>query len=373
VPAEQRADGQPLAIRNTQSRTLRPAAAARRVREALASVGQDFDGVLLKKIDTGLRGPLGAEIDAALDTLGVAQAFVLPAIPEVGRTTVGGEQLVGGVPVNRTAFAHDPHNPVHDARVAAVIEATSRRRTGGIELQAVREPSGIEAALAGCRAPVVVIDAETDEDLSNCVRALLARPRPLLLVGSIGVARALRRALPIDPGSGTDATPVPARGAGVLVVLGSVHPTARAQREHAGRVGVFGAVMEVSVVGGERVGQEAARALQAGRAVALAAPDQVTAGHEAAVAASLRAAVASALATARPAGIVLVGGETAFHVLDGLGHPPLAIETRPAPLVVRGRVAAGPHRGMPVITKGGSSGEPELLASLVKDLAAGAG
>jgi uncharacterized protein YgbK (DUF1537 family) len=99
----------------------------------------------------------------------------------------------------------------------------------------------------------------------------------------------------------------------------------------------------------------------------------VTAGHEAAVAASLRAAVASALATARPAGIVLVGGETAFHVLDGLGHPPLAIETRPAPLVVRGRVAAGPHRGMPVITKGGSSGEPELLASLVKDLAAGAG
>jgi D-threonate/D-erythronate kinase len=373
VPAEQRADGQPLAIRNTQSRTLRPAAAARRVREALASVGRDFDGVLLKKIDTGLRGPLGAEIDAALDTLGVAQAFVLPAIPEVGRTTVGGEQLVGGVPVNRTAFAHDPHNPVHDARVAAVIEATSRRRTGGIELQAVREPSGIEAALAGCRAPVVVVDAETDEDLSNCVRALLARPRPLLLVGSIGVARALRRALPIDPGSGTDATPVPARGAGVLVVLGSVHPTARAQREHAGRVGVFGAVMEVSVVGGERVGQEAARALQAGRAVALAAPDQVTAGHEAAVAASLRAAVASALATARPAGIVLVGGETAFHVLDGLGHPPLAIETRPAPLVVRGRVAAGPHRGMPVITKGGSSGEPELLASLVKDLAAGAG
>lgn len=170
--------GRPLAVRNTQSRTLQPAAAARRVRGALASIGRAFEGVLLKKIDTGLRGPLGAEIDAALDALGAAQAFILPAIPEVGRTTVGGEQLVGGVPVHRTAFADDPHNPVRDARVGAVIEATGRRSTGGVALHTTRRPEQLGAALDGCRAPVVVIDAETDEDLAIAVRVLLARPRP---------------------------------------------------------------------------------------------------------------------------------------------------------------------------------------------------
>jgi D-threonate/D-erythronate kinase len=371
VPAERRAAGQPLAVRNTQSRTLRPAAAARRVREVLASVGRGFDGVLLKKIDTGLRGPLGAEIDAALDAVGAAQAFVLPAIPEVGRTTVGGEQLVGGIPVHRTAFAQDPHNPVRDARVRAVIEATSRRRTAGTDLQAARRPESIAAALDDCRAPIVVMDAETDEDLLRCVRALLGRPRPLLLVGSTGMARALRRALPVEPCPVAAAAREPSRGAGVLVVLGSVHPTARAQRDHAGRMGVFGAVMEVPLAEGERVGRDAARALRAGRVVALAAPDQVTAGSEAAIAAALRSAVASALAAVRPAGVVLVGGETAFHVLDGLGHPPLAIESRPAPLVVRGRLVSGRHRGLPVITKGGSTGESNLLAVLVQSLAVG--
>src|SRR5262249_24010716 len=153
-----------------------------------------------KKIDTGLRGPLGAEIDAALDAPGAPRAFVLPAIPEVGRTTVGGEQLVDGVPVHHTAFAHDPHNPVRYARVATVIEATRRRSAAGIDLEEWRRPEGIAAALDGCRAPVVVIDAETDDDLSRCVGALLAWPRPLLLVGSIGVARALRRALPLESG-----------------------------------------------------------------------------------------------------------------------------------------------------------------------------
>lgn len=364
--------GRPLAVRNTQSRTLQPAAAARRVRGALASVGRGFDGVLLKKIDTGLRGPLGAEIDAALDALGAAQAFILPAIPEVGRTTVGGEQLVGGVPVHRTAFADDPHNPVRDARVGAVIEATGRRSTGGVALHATRRPEQLGAALDGCRAPVVVIDAETDEDLAIAVRALLARPRPLVLVGSIGAARALREALPVECGTGADVAAEHRGGAGVLVVVGSVHPTTRAQREHAMRCDVFGAVMEVSPASGQHVGRDAARALRAGHCVAMVAPEQVMAGNETAIAAALRSAVVTALATARPTGMLLVGGETAFHVLDGLGHPPLAIESCPAPLVVRGRLAGGPHRGLPVVTKGGSTGEPGLLAALVHGLAAGA-
>jgi hypothetical protein len=63
-----------------------------------------------------------------MDAVGAETALVVAAIPEAGRTTVGGRQLVDGVPVDETAFARDPQNPVHDARVAVVIEATSRRR-----------------------------------------------------------------------------------------------------------------------------------------------------------------------------------------------------------------------------------------------------
>jgi hypothetical protein len=33
---------------------------------------------------------------------------------------------------------------------------------------------------------------------------------------------------------------------------------------------------------------------------------------------------------------------------------------------MQGRIAAGPHRGLAIVTKGGSSGEPALLADLVR-------
>ena len=113
------------------------------MRAALAPLGPAFRGIVLKKIDTGLRGSLGAEIDGAMEALGAAEAFVLPAIPEVGRTTVGGVQLIDGVPVHRTAFRDDPENPVRDACVARVIEATSRRRAADVALEAVRRPGAI--------------------------------------------------------------------------------------------------------------------------------------------------------------------------------------------------------------------------------------
>jgi uncharacterized protein YgbK (DUF1537 family) len=196
---------------------------------------------------------------------------------------------------------------------------------------------------------------------------LVGEPRPLVLVGSTGLARAFRSTLSAvsDDGGGGGAA---ATGRGVLVIQGSAHPVARAQREHARGAGALAAVIPVSPDAAQRAGHEAARVVAAGGAVALAAPDVLAAGSEVAIGAALQAAVRVALAASRPAGLVLVGGETAFHVLAALDHPPLAIAARPAPLVVQGYVASGPHRGLAVVTKGGSSGEPGLLAELVRRL-----
>src|SRR5437870_10894613 len=141
-----------LGVRNTQSRTLPPPEAASRVDGALADLRAGWSGIVLKKIDTGLRGPLGAEIDAAMNVLGIGEAFVLPAIPEVGRTTEQGCQMIGGVSVRRTAFARDPQNPIRDASVAAAVEATGRRRAGVIGLGAIRGRDDFDHAVGEARA-----------------------------------------------------------------------------------------------------------------------------------------------------------------------------------------------------------------------------
>jgi uncharacterized protein YgbK (DUF1537 family) len=350
--------------------------AAARVTDALAGARAGFAGIVLKKIDTALRGQLGAEIDAAMDALGIDEAFVLPAIPEVGRTTEQGRQMIGGVPVDQTAFARDPQNPIHEASVPAAIELTGRRRATSIGLGAVRDRDRLAAAIATARsegASVIVCDAQTDADLERGVRVLLGRGRPLLLVGSTGLARALRRVLGTEIGAPAR-PPVAQRptDTGVLVVAGSAHPSTRAQVERAKARGVLD-VVRVELDGRpQETGAAAAQLVGAGRAVALVPPEASAPEGSEAVLAAIRGAALTALAKVRPAGLALIGGETAYHVLEGLGHPPLWLESRPAPLVVRSRLVAGPYAGVPLVTKGGSSGASELLAQIVRTLARGA-
>jgi uncharacterized protein YgbK (DUF1537 family) len=363
-----------LGVRNTQSRTVPPAEAARRVSSALDDVGPRWAGLVLKKIDTGLRGPLGAEIDAAMEALGVPEAFVLPAIPEIGRTTQQGRQLIAGVPVHQTAFARDPHNPIQDASVPAVIEATGRRRAAVLGLGTVRGDiaGGIDAARAR-GAEVVVCDAETDADLERAVRALLLRGRPLLLVGSTGLARALRRVLGTEHGGRARvAGPSAAAGSGVLVVAGSAHPATRAQLERAAGRGVFETIAVGTTADAAAAGLAAGRVLRARRAVALVPPPEPSADGSDAVLAALRKAALAALSRARPAGLVLIGGETAYHVLEGIGSPPLWLEARLAPLVVRARLMSGAYGGLGLVTKGGSTGPVDLVGAIVRQLARGA-
>jgi uncharacterized protein YgbK (DUF1537 family) len=367
----------PWVVRNTQSRALGADEAASHVHEALADLPDEWRGVVLKKIDTGLRGPLGAELDAAMDAAGAELAIVLPAIPESGRTTVGGRQLVDGVPVDRTAFARDPDNPVTDARIGAVIERTSRRRTASVGIEAVRR-AGVEAAVAEARAAgatIVVGDATTDDDLVAWVRGLALPPDAgratcRLLVGSTGLARAFRRvALDLCGSAPTPALPGRPRGGGVLAVAGSAHPATAAQLAWAAeRGGVRTATLDVARP--ERSAATVAGEIARGHHAALASPGSPEGRGGRAVAAAMAEAVAATLARAQPCALVLVGGETAFHVLRALDDPRLWIDRVAAPLAVRSIALDGVLAGIPIVTKGGSSGPPERLAELVAGAAA---
>ena len=361
-----------LVVRNTQSRTLAPDAAAARVRRALADAPRARDGLVLKKIDTALRGPLGAEIDAAMDAVGAALAIVLPAIPDVGRTTVGGRQLIDGVPVHETAFARDPQNPITESRVEAVIGATSRRRAGGVSLDDVRG-ARVAEAIARRRADgtaIVVGDAETDADLDRWIAALGALDEPLVLVGSTGLAKACRGFPPgwLPRAAGERrATPPACDTAGVLIVSGSAHPATRAQLADAERAAGL-AITTLDVGAPVRSGDAIARQVAAGGVAALVVPANGVAGGSAVLLDALATAAAVALELARPRALVLVGGETAFAVLAKLGHPRLAIDRPPPmPLVACATILDGAAAGTPLITKGGSTGLPDRLSALVAE------
>lgn len=152
---------------DTDSRTRPAGFAAKRVVEA-AQAARDAR-VVYKKLDSTLRGNVAAELSAALGATGRTHLVVAPAFPAAGRTTVGGVQLVRGVPVHETEARNDPRTPVREGHVPTLLRAAFPSVvTLGVEDLADPEKVSRTLEEAGC----VIADAEHDADLEALVRAL---------------------------------------------------------------------------------------------------------------------------------------------------------------------------------------------------------
>ncbi|WP_060948723.1 four-carbon acid sugar kinase family protein [Streptomyces hygroscopicus] len=175
----------------------RPAAeAAEAVRDALRLSSPDGDTLVLKKIDSLLRGNLAAEIGAlAEDGAGVVLA---PALPVGGRVVRSGVVYVNGVALHESDAWRLEATPAP----RSIAEALDGLPTTRIPLSTVRAPghwllSALRTATDDGR--VAVCDAETDADLDTIVEASLAAGPRLRLVGSGGLALALGRLLAATP------------------------------------------------------------------------------------------------------------------------------------------------------------------------------
>ena len=104
---------------DTDSRSSPAGFAAKRVLEAGRAMNNAR--VIYKKIDSTLRGPIAAELAAALGATGRTKAVVAPAFPSAGRTTFEGVQLVNGKPVHQTGLAYDPSTPVSESHIPYLL------------------------------------------------------------------------------------------------------------------------------------------------------------------------------------------------------------------------------------------------------------
>jgi D-threonate/D-erythronate kinase len=179
-----------LTVLDTESRHLPADQAAAAVTLACRGLGEG----VFKKVDSTLRGPVAAELEAACLALGRSTAVLAPSLPDQGRTVQAGRLLVGGIDAGS---------------VAEILGAA-----------AVLVP--VEALAGGALAPLVIIDATTDADLERVAAACVGRPE-LLPAGSAGLAAAFAR---LEGAAAPTAVPACRR---VLVAVASTHPAARAQ------------------------------------------------------------------------------------------------------------------------------------------------
>ena len=301
------ADPDVLAI-NTASRELDAGAAVARVRAALADVPPQAFSVVMKKIDSRLKGHVAAESRVLADWAGLSRQVASPAIPTMGRRVVDGWLVGDGV--------------------AAPIPVAER-----------------------CGPEVLVPDVTVDGDLD----AMGADSSvPTRWMGARGLAFALaRRGGVAAPDAATVSGPV-------MIANGSRDPLTLAQIAAIGEAATLVAAPDGTM----------ARTDVPGGPLVLSMTDG-GGGLAGARAADRFAATTVALAERmRPATLLICGGESAQATLDRLGVRRVRVvaELRPGlPLCL---VEASWGR-VGVVTKSGGFGAPGLLAEILASVRAG--
>lgn len=291
--------------------------------DALVAAGAER---LYVKIDSTIRGSVAGQVDGALSAWARrrsgARALVCPAFPAQRRTVEGGEVLVAGAPLARSATAFDPMTPRSDGHLARLVPGAVSDRDGH---------------LLGGPGSRVVSDARDEADLDRLARRVDAVGPDLVVVGSGGLAAALGRAW-VVPRLRPAATPVTGR---VLVAVSSLHPAAL-----------------------DQLGWLRARAA-AGVDVLTTAPEV---GEPGVAARDLAARVADALATRSYGALVLVGGDGAAAVLERLDADGIDVDGATVPGCPTGTLAGGPADGLRLVTKSGGFGEASTLEAIVRTL-----
>ncbi|MBZ6386942.1 MULTISPECIES: D-threonate kinase [Pantoea] len=357
---------------STDSRAISAQDAAART-EAVVHRHQAFitQGWLFKKIDSTLRGNVGAEVRAALAASGKKRALIVPAVPRLGRVTRNGEVQVNGVPLTETEYASDPKTPVVSAHVLTQLGID------GSEIDLATLRSDRFAALLAEQQGAVVIDAEQESDIARILAAAAQLDETPLLVGAAGLSDALGAQL-----AARAAAPV-------LAVIGSMSTSAQQQ------IARLAAQRDIALVDVDirqlfaqprwpespHWAAQALAALRAGRHTVIRTCQRADQRHEIdalclqhqltrqqlgeAICHFLGELTLTLCRTQRPAGLYLSGGDVAIAVAQALGASGFQIQGIVAGCVPHG-VLLNSEFTLPVMTKAGGFGDENTLVAAIR-------
>jgi len=370
----------------TNSRALEADSARERLRSVAGSFSRAKPKWLYKKVDSCLRGNLGAEIEAVMDTLGFEVSFIAPAFPEMGRTTVNDIHRVYGIPVGQTEIARDPVTPVSESRLSSLVAQQSRYPVGHVALDFLE---GAETRLqaeierqAGLGTRHIAFDITSRDHLDKIARLFFSSSRKILPVGSAGLAARLGRMLPAKPGSKEyEHKGRPSKRGNHLLVCG----TASRITDQQIKALIETYPYEVIVLEADILGDQNQRDFLLKKASFIQASLTsknviVRIGHPSedydtadqfgrlsvaeSVVEGLGFFVAAVLKKTIPGFLFATGGDTADAVLTASGAQGIRIYGEIVTGMVQGTIFGGPLDGLPAITKAGAFGKEDALVVL---------
>lgn len=288
-----------------------------------------------KKLDSTLRGNVGAEIAGLLEGLGAENVQLLNAFPAAGRTTKNGCQFVNGVPLAETSFAKDPFNPISISDIAGIISS--------------------QADIAD---KVVIHDAETDADIDRIAAGLASSGKLTAVSGCAGLADGIARMWHREKTEKTVLTGNP------VILVGSLNPAADAQLAHAEKMGYTVRELPACFIDGDSP-EKAAELFEISRSETLIIrtprPDGPVSNEDGANMASAMGRLFRALiAAGHTAPTLVIGGDTLSACIKGTSLQPLG-EPIPGTVIFR---AAGTDRLL--LSRAGGFGAEDAITKIIQ-------
>jgi len=350
---------------DTDTRAAKEDAAVERVDAAARAAYASGARTVYKKVDSTLRGHVGAEVAAvarvAREVSGGRRVRVIaaPAFPATGRTMQRGHVLVGGVPLGETEVWKGS-GMSGLAELGAMFDGAGLR-TSLVSLEAVRDPA-LAHTLLDASGDAVICDAIAEEDLAAIARGGAQLDASVIWVGSGGLARHLPRALGLQP-EGTAGARQSSPATPVLTLVGSRSRVSHDQATTLCREsGVVCLELDPGTLLASRSSYEAEarQVLRKGEdlvlVVSVRAPvdltrDKSIAGAFGALAAALAPDAGAMFAT---------GGDIARATLQSMGATGIQLLGEVEPGVPVGLTATA--RPLPFVTKAGAFGTPNTMA-----------
>lgn len=389
---------------SSNSRPLPADEAYEKVKSATLALKRMGVKYFSKRIDTTLRGGVGVEIDAMLDQIEEdAVAVVVPAMPQSRRILVGGYSVIDGVALINTPVAKDVRTPVKENYIPRLLAGQTRRQVGLVTLDKVLAgKEAVEKALEekrgeGCE--VIVVDGITLEDVETIAKACIALKWNVVAVdpGPFTAKLAYERGL-----IGVEEPNIPEtadeEGKTVLIAAGSATPVTKKQMEvlcederHV-RISVEPIPL---INGGDEAVAEAERAVELakemfqegsqprailfetalhGELLNLDEEDKKR-GYASGMSANRINAGLGTIITKlmervgrdRVAGLYTTGGDTMVNVCYQLGVECIQVMDYVIPQADVGRLV-GSYDGLPVVGKGGLTGNDRTACDIVDRL-----
>ncbi|MDR1908869.1 MAG: four-carbon acid sugar kinase family protein [Spirochaetaceae bacterium] len=379
----------------TDSRSMEAKRAYDKIYAAVMVLRSREVKVYSKRIDSTLRGNLGAETDAMLDALGDGRvAMVVPCFPASNRINVGGYLLVNAVPLHMTEAATDPKSPVTTPVCAEIFRKQSKYPVASLSLAELLKGAGFAAQrirdLAEQGARTVIFDAVSEEDIDLIAETVIDSGVPFIAVDpGVFTATLSRKIIPVPQAEFTNRSKI-------FVAVGSVNAVARRQVEYfLGSREVFNVYMETRefLEGPERRKQEINRVSAAildncggydvcsivgwgiipeRRVPFEAYADKYNCSHDD-LSNMINTAIAEityrVLSSGKDfRGMYTCGGDITVAVCCRLKNTGLKLLGEVLPLASYGEIMGGEFPGLKIVTKGGMVGEADAIVACVRYL-----